>query len=193
MIFKYMSSKLPKVIALCGYKRSGKDTIADYIQKYGYKKVSIAEPLKGICKTLFDLTEEQVDGKEKECVLQEYGVTPRALMQFFGTEIMQYKMQELCPFIGRRFWVDRLLKSLNEKQLYVISDLRFIHEYESIKKMFGESFIVICVCNKNIKELDEHVSEQEWKHIKYNHIMRNDLTLMHLYQQIDDFMKKYTN
>ena len=47
---------LPKIIAVCGYKRSGKDTIAKYLnKKYNYKHLKITYKLKECLKLLFDL------------------------------------------------------------------------------------------------------------------------------------------
>ena len=56
------------IIGIIGQKGTGKDTVADYIVKSNdFKKISYAEPLKKICKELFDLTDEQLnDQHEKE-------------------------------------------------------------------------------------------------------------------------------
>ena len=40
------------VIGLCGYPRSGKDAVAQYLAKYGYQRVSFADPLR---RALYDL------------------------------------------------------------------------------------------------------------------------------------------
>ncbi len=46
----------PQIIAICGYKRSGKDTIAQYlVKKYNYKHHKITHKLKECIKLLFDL------------------------------------------------------------------------------------------------------------------------------------------
>lgn len=183
-------TQLPKIIALCGYKRCGKDTAANYIQRFGYQKVSIAQPLKDSCKGLFGLTDEQLHGSEKEIVLQEYGVTPRKLMQFFGTEMMQLKLQEICPTQGKKFWINRLLKSVSKNERYVISDLRFHHEYDSLKELYGDSSIVIKVLNSHIIEQDEHISETEWKKINVDYVVHNNTDIEYLHRQIDEIFYK---
>ena len=62
-----MESKLPQVIGVAGRKFNGKDTFSDrLVEKYGYVKVSYAEPIKVMCKTLFGFTDEQLYGSKKE-------------------------------------------------------------------------------------------------------------------------------
>ena len=47
-----------------GFKaRSGKDCVADYlVGKYGFQKLSFADSLKGACKEIFHLSDEQLYG-----------------------------------------------------------------------------------------------------------------------------------
>ena len=52
---------MKKIIAICGAKRSGKDLLAKHIiNKYGYEKISFAEPLKEIVKLIFNFNDIQV-------------------------------------------------------------------------------------------------------------------------------------
>jgi dephospho-CoA kinase len=52
-------------IAFAGKAGSGKDTAAKYlIERYGYRKVSFAEPIKRICKELFDWPEDDPRWRE---------------------------------------------------------------------------------------------------------------------------------
>lgn len=54
------------VIGICGRAGSGKDTAADYLcQKHGFVKVALADPLKRICRDVFDFSEEQLWGESK--------------------------------------------------------------------------------------------------------------------------------
>jgi len=45
-----------------GSAGAGKDTVADFMNQYGYVKVSCADPLKRICQEVFDFTDDQLWG-----------------------------------------------------------------------------------------------------------------------------------
>ena len=95
---------------------------------------------------------------------------------------MQYKIQELLPGIGRNFWITKLLnKPLIENM--VISDLRFVHEYDMIKKVNSQSIIIKAV--KPGPLTDNHSSEREWEYIKEDILVINDGTLQELHVKID--------
>jgi hypothetical protein len=159
------------IIAICGAKRSGKDVLCKYLtKKYEYKKLYFAEPLKKAVKELFNFTdiqvgidEENANGDEKDNIDERWGISPRKALQYFGTEIMQYKINELIPNANRGFFADILLSQIVENEKYVISDLRFLHEYEKIKDL---NIIVIKVIRPSIiKKMDEHISENEYENI----------------------------
>ena len=90
------------IIGICGLIGSGKDTIADYlVTNYNFKKLSFADKLKDSVATMFDWDRELLDGKtdesrawrEKEDAYWTkelgYSVTPRLVLQKFGTECMR--------------------------------------------------------------------------------------------------------
>jgi hypothetical protein len=176
---------MPRIIAISGFKRSGKDLLANYIsKKYDYEHVKISEKLKDICKILFDFTDDQLEKDIKEEIDPRWNISPRKCMQFIGTEIMQFKVQELLPEINRKFWIKSLLNSLDPNKKYVISDLRFKHEYEELKKL--DSLIVrIDTNNNNLLNTDDHVSEQEFKSINADIILLNDLVSDNMLKDFD--------
>ncbi len=180
-----------KIIMLCGVKRSGKDTVAMYLTShFAYKQLCFADSLKQACRQLFDLTVEQTDGNDKEVIDTRYGCTPRAILQFFGTEIMQYKLSELMPSVGRLFWVNKVLPLMNEPKPYVVSDMRFKHEYDLVKQMYGDttSLKVIRIDNPRVPGCDGHESECDWMKVTPDHVLLNHGTLNQLFKQIDSIM-----
>lgn len=184
---------LPRVIAVSGFKRSGKDTIADYlVKKYGYLNVKLADPLKKACKIVFDLTDEQIDGSKKEILDDRWGVSPRQIMQFFGTELMQFHIQALMPNIGRKLWVQGLVnRYANTSTPIVISDLRFTHEYEEIKKTFGKDAVFIRVSRPHHNSAsDVHSSEHEWMSLPSDHHFNNEGSIEELYTKVDSWFAK---
>lgn len=174
---------LPKVIAITGAKRCGKDTLANYIaSKYGYENIKLAQPLKQIVKILFDFTDEQLESDIKEVVDVNWQITPRKALQFFGTEICQYKIQELLP-VDRKFLVKSMINKMNPNKCYVISDMRFYHEYEEIAKL---NPLIIKITRPQLAATDSHPSETEYRSIP-NHInLVNDKETNDLIQQFEN-------
>ena len=178
------------IIAICGAKRSGKDVLAKLlINKYNYEKLSFAEPLKKAVKELFNfndiqvgIDEENAIGNEKDIIDDRWGITPRKALQYFGTEIMQYKMNELIPNINRGFFADILLSKIVKNKNYVISDLRFLHEYEKIK---GLNILIIKVIRPSLVKIrDSHISENEYEQIPCNIEVLNE-------GSIEDFINNF--
>ena len=201
-----MSKKMPKIIAICGAKRCGKDVLAEHlVNKYNYERVAFANPLKIAVKNLFNFDDDQVGiGKDegtdrKDIVDERWGITPRAALQFFGTEIMQEKIQELLPNMKRNFFANTLKNYIenaenagnaeNDKR-YVISDLRFIHEHEMLLNMPNISINDIMIIRvirpseNRAKEQEPHISELEYVDIPYDIIMINNGT-------IDDYIRRF--
>lgn len=134
------------IIAFAGYKQSGKDTCAKYlIDKYGFSQYSFALPLKEGVKAFFGWSNEQVnDPILKETVDPYYGVSPRYILQIFGTEVMRQFIPSLSPEfkekMGGDFWVNRFKQfiSVNSNKNIVLSDLRFQNELDAVHSLGGQ-------------------------------------------------------
>ena len=177
-----------KLIGCIGLARSGKDTTADYLcNNYNFTKYSFADPLKRGCMNIFGFTEDQVFGDAKDEIDPVWGCTPRDILKVMGTEVCQYDLQTHIPAfkeIGRLIWVKRFeqwYKNNTDKNI-VISDLRFIHEANSIVSMGGEIWRV----NRPGKDVgDFHASEKEMFDIPYKNLLTNDKDLQNLYSLIN--------
>lgn len=170
---------LPRIIAICGARRCGKDTLAHILEEhYGYKHLKISHELKNIVSQLFSFNQDQLENDNKDIIDERYGITPREIMQFFGTEMMQYKLSELLPNMGKKFWIklfiERYIKT-NPYEKIVISDMRFLHEYEELKQ-YDALVIKIKRNNSSYKNenLDNHISEKEYKQIPVDLILENN-------------------
>lgn len=184
---------LPKVIGICGMRRAGKDTIASFFSSYGYKNVKISQPLKTVCQTLFGFTDSQMEDETKDIIDENIGISPRTALQFFGTEVMQYKIQELLPNVGRSFWIDMLIRqNINQDQKIIISDMRFEHEYNALKAKYGDNLIIIKVTRENNLEKDTHSSENEWMHIKEDYLIENNKSINDLKKSIVNLIETYS-
>lgn len=185
----------PKIIAITGAKRSGKDTLANYIAyRYLYEKIHIADPLKDAVSALFSFSKEQVgDNDAKDQIDNRWGITPRKALQFFGTEVIQYKMQELLPGIDRKFLAYSLVNKIEKDGYYVVSDLRFYHEYEELAKL--DAFIIrvdrpVSTEDQN-QDVLVHPSEVEYRMIPCHMNIMNDKDISHLIRNFETNWSKY--
>jgi hypothetical protein len=205
---------MSNIIAICGAKRSGKDVLAKHIvANRGFKKLSFAEPLKKAVRELFNFTDIQVGideenamGDEKDIIDERWGISPRKALQFFGTEIMQHNIGGLIPNTNRGFLADILLSHISgdsgnscdacdvcdSRDGYVISDMRFLHEYNKLKSSAKvRSLIVIKINRPSINIPDDkgdtHISEKEYLDIPYDVEIVNDGTISDLTDLFDIF------
>lgn len=186
------ATQRPLIVAICGYKRSGKDTIADYITfKYNFKKAHIADPVKDVCATLFNLNHEQLHGNLKDVEDPSWGVSPRQILQFFGTELMQYHIQELLPNIGRNFWIKSFCAKISsDTSPIVIPDVRFHHEINHLRQTFGSSVKLVKIINDRVCQKDDHISEKEWLEMQEDVVILNNGSYDDLYTQIDSWINQ---
>lgn len=182
------------IVGFIGPSGCGKDTASDYIcEKYGFKKMSFAEPLKKMVKECFILTEEQCYGDKKDMIDERWGCSPREIFQVLGTEFAQYMLPELLPSLKdkvdkRCFWVKHLMERIKKEHNHciVISDVRFKHEVEFLLK---ENTYLFRIERPNVKETHPHQSEEEWKTIDESKIIliTNEGTTKDLYKKLDKY------
>ena len=119
-----------------GYQKGqGKDTFADYLEKYlkqaGYsvRRTSFAEPLYELCYNVYGwagfLPREayQIEPELKNKKL-ETGLTARQTLLNVGEHMREY---------DPTFWINHVFDSNKEAQFTIITDLRHINEVEAFK------------------------------------------------------------
>ena len=199
-------------IAVCGKRGAGKDAIADILcaPVHGFVNHKFARPLKSVVRTLFGLEADHVDGPLKDVVHPRWGVTPRMLMQWFGTDVMQHGLARLrgcVPSTGRTFWSDQLRATLEADgpdAKVVVSDLRFRHELDMLREVFAERLVTVRVVRslpppQNAATIEALVDkavgqfgdlhESEWEAldpVDYNVV--NDGTLEDLKRSVSDIL-----
>jgi len=125
---------------------SGKDTVGgmvcEVVKTKGYpvRLVSFATPLKAIVKTVYDFTEEQVNGAQKNIPDQRYRrpdgtyLTPREAMQKCGTEFARSCYPDTWSSFGAR-----AARSLTDAGVSVVfTDCRFTNEAKAIRDAGGQ-------------------------------------------------------
>jgi len=114
------------LIGVCGKAGSGKDTIGDYlVEKYGFKKIALADPIKRLVKDIFALDDHTVydrDAREKNLERWE-GWSVRRLLQYIGTELFRENIDDAI-------WVKSLWYKIQDDKScnYVVTDVRFPNE-----------------------------------------------------------------
>lgn len=172
------------VILLSGYKRSGKDTIAEYLtEKHGYTQFSLASPLKDMVRKKYGLLKIHVDHqayKEKE--LDKYpGWTPRDILILEGATARK---------VDPDFWSRQLVRSILEQDCIriVVSDVRFPDEIEYIRhRLRGWGIRDVRV----IREADSPTtdpSERSLDDHQFDDYIRNTGTLEELYGKVDHLL-----
>lgn len=173
-----MAKKL--IVALVGAKRAGKDTVANYLcERYGFTNVKFSAPVKTAVMSLFDLNIDEVEGDAKDSVHERWGVRPRELLQWFGTDVMRVKLSEFLPKVGQRFWIEKLRSGVLESRAerVVVSDVRFEDEIECLRGMPGYDTIAIRIDRPGFGSGDTHVSESGIGTLKVDYTVMNDSTV----------------
>lgn len=176
------------LIGILGYKFSGKDTTADYlVKKYDFTKISFAQPLKDICKILFNFDDEQLYGNKKEVLDPRWGISPRTAFQYIGTDMFRNKIKEIMPNVENNFWVNlaidnykNIIKNCPTNSV-VIADVRFQNEIDAVKNNGG---IIIKIVRPTLQNNDQHASENIGD-LEGDFEILNDGTLENLYSKID--------
>ena len=181
------------LIGLLARKRSGKDTVADHLVKhYSFNKLSLADPLKEAISILFGFSDEQLYGDLKETVDPTWNVSPRLVLQWFGTEVFRRNINTIIPTIQDNFWVESfkvkynaLIKSDPNKRI-VVADVRFPNEIRAIHELGG---VVIKIERPDILDGDSHESEKNIDLINdYDVLLKNDGTIEQLYKKVNDML-----
>lgn len=112
--------------------------------------------------------------------VQNTWISIRQLLQVFGTECMR-------KIFGDKIWIMTALQNQNN---IIISDLRFIAEYNEVKSRKGR----IIYIKRDICKPGVHASEKEvqtlLKSNKFDYIIDNNGTLKDLFYRVKNYMKE---
>lgn len=159
------------VIYLTGYARSGKDTLARVLQNYaGFYRDYHAKPIYEMLATMFATSSDS----DMRTVLPRLIEAKENGHDWFigdGTPInLRHALQTLGTEWGRRYihdsvWAmllfDRLLtEAANGQERFVITDCRFINEWEYALRVIERPRLVAVVSDRAVPQT-HHASEQE--------------------------------
>jgi hypothetical protein len=182
------------IIGVTGRKYSGKDTIANKIlQSVMYDtdiycfKYGMANPARAIGEILGFTEEEMLDPELKEQPSRELGIIWRDFAKWFLNDMMKDELKKHWPHIDDGIWVRLAERNIlnesqwSDKNLAVISDIRFDVEAEFIKKYNG----IIIHVRRPDEYIDTHVSESGISEAYIDYRVVNDGTIENLEEKID--------
>jgi hypothetical protein len=191
---------LPIVIGVSGYKRSGKDTVGKYITDHfkRFERYAFADPVREAAMAFFGWSLEYMT-KHKEEIDPFWGISPRQALQYIGTEVgrdgFASAYKTFRTVTGNELWIKRFEKHVYSRPMgtnFVITDMRFHNEFESVA--FNDSFraFTIGVIRPGTGGNDSHASEAEIGEVveRCDHILHNDDELTVLYQRLNQIMHR---
>lgn len=177
------------IIAISGYKHSGKTTAAGYIaDNYGYEEYALASPLKAALTVMFGYDHSHMYGPKKDEEDPRFGISPRQMLQTLGTEWGQFDLQAASTkfrvVTGRDLWVKRFYYMVWKPGVnYVISDVRFQHEIQALKDIDTTYSVMVL----GGLDDDDHASEE--RNLKTDVVIDNDGSVEDLYKSLDILME----
>ena len=203
-----------KIIALSGYKGSGKDKVADYlIDVYGFKRYAFADTIKEMVSEQYNIPLNYFhDQQQKERALPQYPVDPQDAFSEMVTDFMDKELhpvpwdvrywtpRALCILEGSvkrsvnsNYWVDIVIDQINSDKIkseftnVVITDLRYTSETNRLLKAFPDIEIVRIDRFDSVDCTDP--SERDLDNYDFPTTLDNRGSLQDLYDNVDNFME----
>ena len=210
---------MSRIIGICGFIGSGKDTVADYLVNFhGFRRESFANSLKDAVSQVFGWDRELLEGRTKESrewretrddwwsKRLKQDITPRWVLQYWGTEVVRKGFHD-------DMWVASLEnRLLHTKDDIVITDCRFPNEIKAIKAVGGQVIrtsrgpepawydhaknynkgmrkIGWALGKEELEKAGIHASEYSWVGSKFDIVLDNNGTIDDLYNQVQQFLK----
>ena len=182
------------IIALSGYARTGKDTVANIlVAKYDFERVAFADKLREVLYALNPIVGWGVTMPVYyQDVIDLYGYEA-AKDTTFGPEIRRL-LQRLGTEAGRRVlgedvWATALLDGLEVGQNYVITDCRFPNEARAVEAELG---LTVRVSRLDIGPVNDHESEISLDDWSFDAYINNDGTLEDLSNAVDAMVDAFS-
>lgn len=121
------------IIGIAGHARSGKDTVAQFIQEeYRCMAYAFAEPLKAMLRAL-GLAEQDLNGWRKDETNHNFQATPRHMMQTLGTEWGRDSINENIWVIAAAQRIQQMNRAMPDATI-LITDVRFQNEADFVRE-----------------------------------------------------------
>jgi hemerythrin len=193
--------KVKYFIFISGEIKSGKDTVGNYIvNTYKYKRYAFADEMKNQVSKIFKIERSLLDTHEgkNQIINSTSSVEPTQLVKNDNIRTVRDVLIEYANMKrgeNINYWVEYLKDKIiqDDSSHIVITDWRFLNEYETMKKLFTNSvFITINIKRKNnINLYSTCISETSLKDFQFDHIINNDDGIQSLYRNVDLLMNRF--
>lgn len=195
-----------RVIAVSGWKSSGKDTFAHHlVSEYGYEQLSFAAALKDLVAKQYHLHRTMMDDPQlkEEPLLQFPVITTDKFTQLIHEQLASelksgyWTPRALCILEGSlkrsvnaNFWVARVVETIkqNPKKKYVISDLRYCSEADTLKILLPENELTLVRITRHSDVGTNDPSERDLDQYKFHVGFANMGTVQAYKEAIDMYM-----
>lgn len=179
----------PLVIALAGFKGSGKDTVCELLMAHfpNAKHLAFADPIKRRIMEALDLRPSEYDKMKRQTFRSgELEIKGRDIVRMVGMTMRSYNpeqfINDVCDEInvGYESGVDT----------FIISDLRFDNEVRWLYTLQAHSpfkVVIIKVTRPDVTS-DGHVSEQEIPDDQCSIVLNNDGNIQQLEEEVSQIV-----
>lgn len=192
---------MTRLIALSGWRRSGKDTTAMYLEKsYGYTPISFAKKLKDSVAEQYSLPRYILDDQSlKEEPIRTLPIIPgdsfaSKIQEMLRTELKSgfWTPRALCILEGSikrsvysNYWVASVLSEVqaNPDKKYVITDMRYRTEADTIKILMPNTKMIRINRFSSIETEDP--SERDLDNYPFDLVLNNAGGIGDLQHQVD--------
>lgn len=205
------------IILLSGWKRSGKDTAAAYLQEnYNFNKLALADALKEFVCSKYNMDMNYFSDKSKDewlpmkpahlsaddfsqlvykYVSKELAYDPsdeRGKEEYFTPRTLAILEGALMRAINPHHWTDAVARKI-ERENYstvVISDWRFANECYRLRELFGSSSIITVRVNRFNDVSTDNETERQLDNFAFDHTINNTGTIENLFTELDILVNK---
>lgn len=188
------------VIAISGWRGSGKDTCADFlVGEFGYTKLSFAAPLKDLVASTYNISRKSLDDAAgKETPLHQYPVIPSdpftaSVQERLASELRSgyWTPRALCILEGSmkravhaNYWVRRVAEIIIglPDTNFVISDLRYKSEADTLKLLIPDIKLLRLDRFDTIDTVE--ASERDLDDYRFDYRITNRKSVEELYNQL---------
>lgn len=199
---------MSKVIALSGWKGSGKDAIAGFlIKEFNFRRLAFADVLKEMVADQYNIDVDAChDPNQKESPLVQYPVITNDLFtetihNFMSREFAKINREfywtprALCILEGSvkrsvnsQYWVQRVVDAAkNTNDNIVITDMRYKSELEQLREAFGDNLSSVRI-ERHSESPSSDPSERDLDNATFDFVLDNTGTLERAFMNIESFI-----
>lgn len=205
-----------KIIALSGWRGSGKDTVADHlVTKHGYSRVSFAALLKDEVSRMYNLPRHWLDDPiQKERILTQFPIIPTDSFSGAVHDLLRAELAKGQGYwtpraililegsvkraVHPNYWVSRAVEKIRNtsQNRFVITDMRYKSEADILKLMLDPTDLKASRFDVSTWRINrwhfvdtEDPSERDLDNYKFDQQIYNRGTTSELHKQVDRVLR----